>query len=320
MKYYFLIILVCFYSSCATNQTSVNNDSDINVVDIDKGSSLKTSPVIDNDNNEHIGVGPSLPNSESVSINQSEKKNVWGLILSPGLNRVICHAVAVRALYEKGVRFNVFTGSGMSAVVAAFLSEDITPEVIEWKFHKFFQKTKGMRPFTEAWLSEVDGTLLKDFKDKKIQNTKHTLVIPVYNNSENKIEYVRRGNLRTKLIENLKLSKGKIGKYSTPLERGLLKASEIRELGVQKIVSINVLGQKISFSKNEDYLFGLYGKLSTNYLKNINKEYNYSLNLPLENFALDTVEDLPKYLRTSYLYLRDNSHDLKEDYLNERKN
>ena len=75
MKYYFLIILVCFYSSCATNQTSVNNDSDINVVDIDKGSSSKSSPVIDNDNNEHIGVGPSLPNSESVSINQSEKKN-----------------------------------------------------------------------------------------------------------------------------------------------------------------------------------------------------------------------------------------------------
>lgn len=317
MKSIIVFIFSFILVSCSTNQTSISNDSDSNVVDLDRGTSEKRSPKI---NNEHVGVGPSLPSSENIKSGTKAKRSVWGLILSPGLNRVICHAVAVRAMYEKGITFNVYTGSGMGAVVAAFLAEKITPEVIEWKFHKFFQKSKSLKPFSNEWIELVKSDLLIGFKGKQIQSTKLTLVLPAYNNEERRIEYARRGDLHAKLLENLKLSKGKNGKFSTPLERGALGSEEFRKFGVQKVVNINVLGKKIAFSKNEDYLFGLFGKLSTNYMDIAEREFDYQLNLPLENFSLDTIENLPEYLRTSYLYLRDNSSELKEDYLNESKN
>ena len=246
--------------SCSTKTVTLPDHGDINVVDIDGAPRNKTAPEIDSSVGV-AGVGPESP-VQSRSDLSNKNSNVWGLYLSPGLNRVICHAVAARALYEKGISFNVVTGNGMGAIVAAYLAQGTTPEIIEWKFHKFFKNSAGLKPFSADWVEQVNSDLLKDFKGKKIQGMSLTLIIPIYNSEDDKIEYLRRGDLHSRLLENLIFIKSKREKYSSTIDKGLISTNELRSLGIQKLVGINVLAGKVKFEKNEDFLFGVYGKVS----------------------------------------------------------
>jgi len=302
--------------SCSGAPLSSVTDNDLNVVNLDRKTRSRRTLVIAK---ETTGLNRSGPEADWENLehdNRITKELAWGLALGPGLNRVICQVIAVKSLQEKGIKFSIYTGAGMGAIVAAYLAQGITPEIIEWNFHKFFEHSKELRPLTSEWLSLVKQDLLKDFIGVKIQSTKFTLLIPVYNNREGKIEFIRRGNLHVKLLENLKMSKLKSGLYSSSLERGRLSFNQIREIGVQKVVEINVLGDKIKFSHNEDYLFGLYGKLTT---LSKNSKADYLLKLPLDNFNLDTIADLPAHLQRSYKFMQEKSIEIKNDYTNERK-
>lgn len=310
----FLILILFFLISCATEQRTRPIDSDLHVVDIDSNPTGKQQPLIES-GGSGPSVGPQAPGGSLYS-GPLGKKKVWGLVLSPGLNRVICHAVALRALKEKGISFNVVTGSGMGAIVASYLATGTTPEIIEWKFHKFFQKSNELRPFSEKWIKEVESNLLKDFKGKKIQSTKLTLLIPLYNNEERKIEYVKRGDLYDTLLSNLSLSKSRKGIFSTSIEKGRISTAEMRKMGVEKVVSIDAIKGKIGFERKEDYLFGVYGRLSKGMPST---EIDFELDLPVDNLSLDDSKGLPEFLRVSYLYLRDNSGELKQEYLEGNK-
>lgn len=318
MKLSFFLLLSFYLVSCGGNGKKLNEiDSDLNVVDLEKENKEKYSPKIASDGNLINGVGPGLGGTSLNSIGKGKRK-VWGLVLGPGLNRVICHAVAVRALKEKGVTFNVITGSGMSAIVAAFLAKGTTPEIIEWRFHKFFQNSKDLKPFSSEWLNQVKKDLLFDFKGQKIQSLKYTLVLPVLNKVERKIEFVRRGDLHGKLLENISLSSGTSG-YSSPLLKSDFKDYEIRKFGVQKVVKLNVLASKVNFEKNEDYLFGIYSRLSKKPAEGSQKS-DYLMTLPIDGFSLDSIRNLPEFLRVSYLFSRDGSQEIVSDFLNESKN
>tara|TARA_Y100000590_G_scaffold469529_1_gene657802 strand:- start:244733 stop:245689 length:957 start_codon:yes stop_codon:yes gene_type:complete len=310
---YFLIIFLSLLVSCAGPVEESYDDISSNVVDLDSSSSEKAPPTIGSESDvSAVGVGPKPIGPNRVG--QDEKNpSVWALVLSPGLNRVICHAVAVRALYEKGIRFNIITGSGMGSIVAAYLAQGTTPEIIEWRFHKFFQKSEGMKPFSKNWIERVEKDLLKDFEGKKIQNTKITLLVPVYNELEKKVDYLRRGDLHKSLLENVNLRARVPGKANSVIVYDKLDSSKLISVGAQKIVEIDALGRKVKFEGSADYLFGIYGRWSS--VPKEQNENHYLMELPIADFSLDSTKDLPEYLRMSYLYVRDNSVDIKENYL-----
>lgn len=322
MIFWRFLILFTFatLASCSnfTNESKVEDD--LNVVELDSKTREKDSAKINNNSLNQSNIGPISSDIENGRLKTSSNVKVWGLNLSPGLSRVICQAVAARALFEKGIKFSVYSGAGMGAIVAAYLAEGTTPEIIEWKFHKFFQKTKDFRVFSDKWLERVEKDLLIEFKGKKIQNTRFTLLIPVYNSEERRIEFIRRGNLYDKLLINVTLNKNSTTKYINPIFAGEIKTNDFRKLGVQKLVSINTLGKKISFSKNEDFLFGIYGKLASAYVMNSGIKDEYNLVLKLDNLNLDSSENLPEYLRSTYLYVRDHSETIKAEYFREEKN
>ncbi len=320
MKYssIILFVILCFGFSCGSPSKGTYDDAGSNVVDLDGKTNEKSTPSIGSDSEvSAVGVGPK-PIGPSPQGPDDVKQNVWALVLSPGLNRVICHAVAVRALYEKGIRFNIITGSGMASIVAAYLALGTTPEIIEWRFHKFFQKSEGMKPFSKNWIERVEKDLLKDFEGKKIQNTKITLLIPVYNEMERKVNYLRRGDLHKSLLENLRLGSKVPNKVNSVITYDRVDSSRLIKLGAQKIVEIDALGKRVKFEGSADYLFGIYGRLSS--MSKEKKENHFLVELPIENFSLDSIKDLPEYLRTSYLFVRDNSVEIKENFLSRNKN
>jgi len=309
---FLLIIFLSFLVSCTGPVKDSYDDVNSNVVDLDGGSNQKAPPTIGSESEvSAVGVGPKPIGANLVGVNE-DNPSVWALVLSPGLNRVICHAVAVRALYEKGIKFNIITGSGMGAIVAAYLAEGTTPEIIEWRFHKFFQKSEGMKPFSKNWIERVEKDLLKDFEGKKIQNTKITLLLPVYNELEKKVNYLRRGDLHKGLLENVSLRAKALGKANSVIAYDKVDSSMLIGVGAQKIVEIDALGKKVKFEGSADYLFGIYGRLSS--VKKEQRENYFIMELPVSDFSLDSTKDLPEFLRMSYLYARDNSVDIKENY------
>lgn len=309
----YLLHLSIFFTlvSCASNQSGPILNDDLNVVSLDRESKTASAAKINNDEEHIISVGPELSNPNSLN---SPKKKVWGLYLGPGINRTIGHAVAVRAIHEQGVLFNMISGSGLGAVVASYLAMGLTPEVIEWKFHKFFLKIKDKRPFSTEWLTQVKISLLADFENLQIQSTKLTLIIPVYNYSDQKIEYARRGNLQEKILENLQLEKAK-GKNISILTKESISFQKLRELGMQVIVAIDALSGRVKFLKKEDYLIGIFGKLSA---ARSTSSADFNFKLPSSNFSLDSLDELPEYLRETYLYMQTSSKDLAKEFQNMR--
>ena len=64
-------------------------------------------------------------------IPQSPKpKYGWGLVLSGGGARGVAHLGAVKALYEKGYRFDVIVGASMGAVVGCLLANEYEPDEV----------------------------------------------------------------------------------------------------------------------------------------------------------------------------------------------
>lgn len=302
-NFFFLLLIPLFIFSCASNEPGPLINSDLNVVNLDQDNRTSVSPVISSDDQNLISVGPDSGSTSSVNTPQ---KKVWGLFLGPGINRTIGHAVAVRALHEKEIKFNMISGTGLGAVVAAYLAMELTPEVIEWKFHKFFLKIKNKRPFSTEWLTQVNKSLLADFENLQIQSTKLTLIIPVYNHIEKKIEYARRGNLKEKILENLQLEKAK-GKFISVLTKEPVSFQKLRELGMQVIVSIDALSGKVKFLKQEDYLIGIFGKLAA---AKSTSTADFNFKLPSSGFSLDSIDELPEYLRATYLHMQTSSKDL----------
>ena len=302
-----LFALLFLFTSCATNQSGPSINSDLNVVDIDSETKTNSAPQISNEDQNLISVGPEVG---TATVSNTTQKKVWGIYLGPGINRTIGHAMALRALNEKGISFNMFSGSGLGAVVASYLAMGLTPEVIEWRFHKFFLKIKDKRPFSTEWLAQVNKSLLGDFENLQIQSTKLTLIIPVYNFNDKKIEYARRGNLKEKILENLQLEKAK-GKYISVLTKEQVSFQKLRELGMQVIVSVDALSGKVSFSKQEDYLVGIFGKWSAGKSE---APADFSFSLPPSGFSLDSIDELPEYLRATYLYMQTSSKSLGEEF------
>lgn len=307
MSHILHLAILFFLVSCSTNQSGPVIDSDLNVVSFEKESKSGSTPKISSEEQNIISVGPGVVDS---NLNSSPSRKVIGLFLGPGINRTIGHAVAVRAIFEKGIKFNMISGTGLGAVVAAYLAMGHTPEVIEWKFHKFFLKIKNKRPFSAEWLDQVNKSLLGDFENLQIQSTKLTLIIPVYNYSEGKIEYARRGSLREKLLQNLQLEKSK-GKYISVLTKSPISFQNLRGFGMQIIIAIDALSEKVNFIKKEDFLIGIFGKLAS---AKPTTEPDITYKLPSSNFSLDSIDELPEYLRETYLFMEIKSKELMVKY------
>lgn len=126
------------------------------------------------------------------------KKFKTGLVLSGGGTRGFAHLGIIAALYEKGIKPDVISGTSVGSIVGAFIASGKTPEEILKIFKKgwFFRYTKLHLPVDG--LLKLDGlkeVIQKEILVKKIEDLEIPFFIAVSNLNQGKIEYKNSGPL-----------------------------------------------------------------------------------------------------------------------------
>jgi hypothetical protein len=193
--------------------------------------------------------------------------------------------------YFQGGAFkpNIVLGHGVSSIVAAYYAFGFKADYIEWKFFRFIRKVKDKDAFSLSWIHILEEELLSEFKSKNIEDSKLTLIIPVYNKGTSKVRFLRRGPLKKALLQNVTM----YSKHTKPaFTKKLVNESLIEKLGGDQIYLFDLVSKGISWRKGSGDLNGIYEKAASRV--NLYKEKNEDLVLDF-NFSkveLDNVDQI----------------------------
>ncbi|MBT7608949.1 MAG: hypothetical protein HN576_04290 [Bacteriovoracaceae bacterium] len=309
-------ILIFFLQSCATDSQRKGRYA-LNSMGVDVQSNGqiqdKLLPKIENNQNEKNSVGPFPENNNDSYLTNKKKSNkaVIGLILGPGINRVLCHIPILKELETQGRRIHIITGTGLGALVASMYATGISPDKIEWIFFNFSRKVENLKPFSKEWIKIARDVLLKTFKNKKIQSAKIRLAIPKYKKSKRKVEYITRGQMYDLLLkEHLSFnSLNNLGSFA-PFQKEIFNQTELQKLGADKTIAVDVLDNKIDFETTDHYLTGVFGRI-TGIIRREKETIDLFVTMNSLGMPLDSTKGLPEYLQKCMVKSRDVVQNIK---------
>jgi NTE family protein len=131
------------------------------------------------------------------------KKYKTGLVLSGGGTRGFAHLGVISALYEKGVIFDVISGTSVGAIVGAFIAGGMKPDEIMMIFNKgwFFKYTNLQFPADGLLkLNGLKGIIQKTIPYRNIEDLPLPFYISVANLNSGAVEYRNKGPLGLTLL------------------------------------------------------------------------------------------------------------------------
>lgn len=318
-----IIVLNIFVVSCSSIKPINSRDQKQNdgvgpdQVDLSLDPAISEKPVDIVPHEETVRVGDrggdvySASDLGNENPKASNKKLRIGLSFGPGIYRTINYVSFLKIMERQNLSPDIITGTGFGAIVAAMYATGMTPEVIEWKFYKYFKEKKKNKPYDQDWLAEIDEALLSKFQSVNIQDAKKKFFITLYDHNSKKTYYFDKGNIRDLLLLNLKLSNNyseskKGQKYSTAFEKEVFNARLLRQLGAEFTIAVDVLGTKFDFLNSNEFLIGVYGRTAGQIQKE-RKDFDYSVTLPLGAMNLDSTKDGPLFLQKSYEFMQKQS-------------
>lgn len=287
-----LLILLAFFISCST---TIKQEEPMVPVPMDASVEEKGPIIVEED--EDI----STPTFDATANSVSTKKPILALIFGPGLNRTAGYSAFLKQLKKQNITAQMVSGSGMGAVVAAHYAAGKTPQKMEWLFYKFFNETRGKKPFSNSWLRSLEEVLLKEFRNSQIQDLKIKLVIPVYQKNPPGIKNFDQGNIFELLQAQFIFSPKSNSHYISPMESQVFNGFWMRKLGAELVVGVDALGGKILFDQPNEFLKNHYAKV----LKTMKKEKKYLdlyFSLPFSKMPLDSEKNLPESLQKTNEY------------------
>jgi hypothetical protein len=318
----FFISTILLLSSCSSLRSSNSNDLSKNGMEKSNPDQLdltfdplnkeKPLAVVPLEETVRVGDhgGDTFSNSDlrETQVRVENRKLRIGLSLGPGMYRTINYVSLLKILERQNLTPSVITGTGFGAIVAAMYATGMTPESIEWSFYKYFKEKNKNKLYDSDWVSEIDETFLTKFKSMNIQETKRKFFITLYDHTTRKTYYFDKGNIRTLLLLNLKLSSNLDEsnggqKYSAAFEKEVFNARLLRQVGAEFTISVDSLGTKFDFENSNEFLIGIYGKIAGRIQKE-RKDFDYNINLPLNSMNLDSTKDGPLYLQRTYDYMQ----------------
>jgi hypothetical protein len=257
---------------------------------------------------EHGGDVYSSDEAKEESQHAESKKLRIGLSLGPGIYRTINYVSFLKIMERQNLSPDIITGTEFGAIVAAMYATGMTPEVIEWNFYKYFKEKKKNKPYEKDWLDEVDEKLLIKFKNVNIQDTKKKFFITLNDHRDNKTYYFDKGNVRDLLLLNLKLSNSASGsqksvKYSAAFEKEVFNARLLRQVGAEFTMAADVLGNKFEFENSNEYLTGIYGRVSGRIQREI-KSFDYYVTLSPSSTQIDSTKEGSLFMQKSYEFMQ----------------
>jgi NTE family protein len=131
------------------------------------------------------------------------KKYKTGLVLSGGGTRGFAHLGVITALFEKGFRPEVISGTSVGAIVGAFIANGRSPEDIMKIFNKgwFFKYTNLHFPVNGLLkLNGLNQVLRREILCRNIEDLQLPFYIAVANLNKGKAEYLNHGPLGPALL------------------------------------------------------------------------------------------------------------------------
>lgn len=316
-KIYLLILLSLLLGSCSSVKPINSKDYKQpgkmpDHVDLSIDANEEKPDVLPQEETVRVGdrggdvfTGPSGSDEQNGQVLQ--RKLRIGLNLGPGILRTINYVSFLKALERQNLSPDIITGTGMGAIVAAMYASGMTPEVIEWKFFKYFKEKRNNKPYDPDWINEIDEAFLTKFQSMNLQDTKKKFFITLYDQLSKKTYYFDKGNIRELLLLSLRLPNNytenkKSAKYFTPIEKEVFNARLLRQLGAEFTIAVDALGSKFDFLNASEYLIGVYGR-ATGRIQKEKKEFDYSVTLPLSNMSLDSTKNGPLFLQQTYEFM-----------------
>jgi len=121
-----------------------------------------------------------------------------GIALGGGGARGFAHLGIMKALQEKGVYPDIFSGVSAGAIAGVFLAAGFSPEETHdiLKENGFFKYSRVHIPKTGLLsLEGLKEIIEKHTKAKDIQDLKHPLIVTVSNITDGHVEYIDSGNV-----------------------------------------------------------------------------------------------------------------------------
>lgn len=295
---FFTSIIILFLLSACGSMVSDPKKAKSDSLGVDAFSvNSRLVPDIEKNKGPVDGLGP-LPNEDILLKNKANKKlPAVSLVLGPGLNRVRCYIPILKNIEKEGVKIHIVSGSGMGAILASMYAMGVTPDKMEWQFHKFGRRAKEFKPFSQDWLKLVDEIFLKQLKGKKIQNGKKRLILSLFNIKQNKTVYLTRGDLYWTLKQHLKLGQYlKKSNFMAPFHKEIYNLLEMKRLGADIVSGLDVLTESVEFQKVDHFLLGTYGKVAAIAKKEIETLGIYQT-VESKSPRLDSIEGMPEYLQ-----------------------
>lgn len=282
----FYLFIALIFSSC---QTRPSVKPHVSGVQID-GEEMGGSPQIDPEARKNE-IGPTLEvESEVVAPSPRVRTQVSALVLGPGLYNVAAHVAILNEVEKIEPKPRIISGLGMGAWIAALHAFGQTPQLIEWKLFKFYSEAEDLKPFSTEWKKLLEQKLLSDLKGADIGQAKLILLLPVYDTSERRVRYLKKGSLSEILLANVTTLSETKGQYSTPIEWKYFSRGDLDQVAPDFVLGMDVLDQDVRFERPNDYLMGIFGRI-IGWRQNVMDEFDYLLQLPWKG-QLDSTKKL----------------------------
>lgn len=290
---FFLLSYGCAQKSQKANSLDLSMGQGV-MLELNENDKLIPHIPNQSENEETLKLLPSI--DEITPITKADQKGmdpVVGLILGPGINRALTHISFLKVANEERFKVHIITGNGLGSIIATLFAFGVTTDAIEWRFHKFFSMTKGLRPYSGKWLEMALSILMDGYQNKKIQNSKIKLILPIIQHSH--LKYIGRGDLLSILRQGLSFSENNI----VPFSKSIFNQRLLIKSGADFVIGLDVLAENIIFDRPYDFLFGTFSE-ALGHVTLEKNQLNYFLSLPVGKMALDSNHELASYMMKSY--------------------
>lgn len=262
---------------------SLEADAEENLPQVDQqqtGSFIGPTPTINEEN---------FSESQEVS---STRLPIIAVSFSAGLARAMAHVKIVREFEKLQIKPSIVTGSGSGAIIATLVGFELNADLIEWRLFNFLSATAGVKLFSDEWHEHLDNILLDELKDRRIEQAKLTLLLPVYDKTTKKPVLLSRGSLREIIRAQFILNpNSQSSRYSASYTMEAFNAEKLEAAGADFVIGVDALGDNIRFLKTDSFLLGIYGRA----VSAINREKDalkYYFKLPVDSVPIDANSQL----------------------------
>lgn len=288
--YFVPILFALIFFSCGSKDVKKAKRNDVSfTVDWNK---VDAKPVPKIEETQATFVGPAPLGKELLfSKSSKETKKPSALILGAGVYRTLSHITLLKELRLKGEEPVVIIGHGLASIIAAYYAFGYEPDYIEWKFFKFLNELDNDQPYTKEWLQAAQIKLLDEFKNKRIEEGKLTLIIPVKDLENGKVMYKKRGSLLPYLKANIDLNGYLSKRFRPAFTDSFVDKKTLTKIGIRRVLGVDLLTKGLSWKLGSGLLNGVFEKGATVTL-NSEEKLDIMLVYPLSKYKVDDKKDI----------------------------